>query len=334
MLTKKYLLRHKACFSCPISCGRVTRVKESPFAGEGEGPEYETIYALGSNCGVNNLAAVTKVNYLCNELGLDTITMGATIATAMELAERGYLPESDVGRNLRFGDPEAIVEFTRMTGFRNSFGDILAEGSLLLAQRYGHPELAIVSKGQEFAGYEPRGEQGMGLAYATSNIGASHMRAHMAYVELLGVPILIDPLTWKDKPPIVKDFQDVFAIIDAAGLCVFFSIRNLLTPTPDIRPVGILELLNAVTGAGYDLDELVRAGERIFNAERLFLIRAGFSRKDDTLPPRILREPLPDGPAKGMVCHLDEMLTEYYQLRGWTQDGIPTDEKLRELGLA
>jgi len=333
-LTQKYLLSHKACFSCPISCGRVTRVNEPLFEGEGEGPEYETIFALGSNCGVSNLAAVTKANYLCNELGLDTITMGATIATAMELAERGYLPKSDVGRNLRFGDPEAIVELTRMTGVREGFGDILAEGSLSLAKRYGHSELAMVSKGQEFAGYEPRGEQGMGLAYATSNIGASHMRAHMAYVELLGVPVLIDPFTWKDKPPIVKDFQDVFSIIDAAGLCVFFCIRNLMTPTLDIRPVGILELLNAATGVGYDLDELVLAGERIFNAERLFLVRAGFSRKDDTLPPRILREPLPDGPAKGVVCHLDEMLTEYYRLRGWTQDGIPTDEKLRELGLA
>jgi len=332
-LTQKYLLGHKACFSCPISCGRVTRVNEPPFEGEGEGPEYETLFALGSNCGVDNLAAVTKANYLCNELGLDTITMGATIATAMELAERGYLPSSDVGRDLHFGDAQAIVELTRRTGFRDGFGNILAEGSLLLAQRYGHPELAMVSKGQEFAGYEPRGEQGMGLAYATSNIGASHMRAHLAYVELLGVPVLVDPLTWKDKPPIVKCFQDVFSVIDAAGLCVFFSIRNLMTPTLDIRPVGILELLNAATGSGYDLDELVLAGERIFNAERLFLARAGFSRKDDTLPPRIVREPLPDGPAKGMVCHLDEMLTDYYQLRGWTQEGIPTEEKLRELGL-
>jgi len=332
-LSKKFLLRHKACFSCPISCGRVTRVNESPFEGEGEGPEYETIYALGSDCGVNNLAAVTKANYLCNELGLDTISMGSTIACAMELRERGYLPEADVGKPLRFGDGEAIVDLTRMTGLREGFGDILAEGSYRLAQRYGHPELAIVSKGQEFAGYDPRGEQGMGLAYATSSIGASHMRGDLAYMELLGIPVLIDPLTWKDKPSIVIDFQNLFAIIDSAGLCVFFSIRNLVTQTIDIRPVGILELLNAATGAEYDLDQLVRAGERIINAERLFLVRAGFSRKDDTLPPRILQEPLPDGPAKGMVCHLEEMLTEYYELRGWTQDGIPTDEKLRKLDL-
>ncbi len=333
-LTERYLVRTRACFSCPIACGRVTRVNETPFQGEGEGPEYETVYALGSNCGVDNLAAVTKANYHCNELGLDTITMGATIACAMELSEQGYLPEADVGRPLRFGDGEAVVALTRMTGLREGFGDILAEGSLRVAQRYGHPELAMVSKGQEFAGYEPRGEQGMGLAYATSSIGASHMRGDPAYIELLGVPMLIDPLTWEDKPAIVRDFQDLFAVIDSAGLCVFFSMRNYVTPTTDVRPVGILELLNGATGADYDLEELVRAGERIINAERLFLVAAGFSRKDDTLPPRLLKEPLPEGPAKGMVCHLDEMLTAYYRLRDWNPDGIPTDEKLRGLGLA
>jgi aldehyde:ferredoxin oxidoreductase len=282
---------------------------------------------------VDNLAAVTKANYLCNELGLDTITMGATIACAMELSERGYLPEADVGRPLRFGDAEAIVDLTRMTGLREGFGNTLAEGSLRVASRYGHPELAMVSKGQEFAGYEPRGAQGMGLAYATSPIGASHMRGDPAYIELLGVPMLIDPLTWEDKPAIVRDFQDGSAIIDSAGLCIFFSMRNYVTPTKDVRPVGVMELLNAATGAQYDMEEFMRAGERIINAERLFLVRAGFSRKDDSLPPRIVQEPLPDGPAKGMVCHLDEMLTAYYKLRGWNQDGIPTEEKLRELGL-
>ena len=333
-LTKKYLVRAKACFSCPIACGRVTRVTEPPFDGEGEGPEYETVYSLGSCCGVSNLAAVTKANYICNELGIDTITMGATISCAMELSELGYLPEADVGRRLRFGDAEALVELSRKTGLREGFGDILAEGSLRLAKRYGHPEFAMVSKGQDFAGYEPRGAQGMGLAYATSSIGASHMRGDPAYIELLGVPMTVDPLNWSIKPQLVKDWQEVFAVIDSAGLCVFFSVRNLTTPTQDIRPVGILELLNAATGAGYDMDSLMRAAERIINVERLFLVKAGFTRKDDSLPPRIVGEPLPDGPAKGMVCHLEEMLNDYYRLRGWTQDGIPTDKKLKELGLA
>ncbi|MGD9136414.1 MAG: aldehyde ferredoxin oxidoreductase family protein [Desulfobacterales bacterium] len=332
-LSKKFLVRAKPCFSCPIACGRVTKIPEGPYRGEGEGPEYETIYALGSDCGVDDLAALTKANYECNELGIDTISMGSTIACAMELYEKGYLPESDVGMPLNWGDGQALVQLVSQTGKRQGFGDKLAEGSLRLATDYGHPELAMVAKGQDFAGYEPRGEQGMGLAYATSPIGASHMRGDPAYFELLGVPTTIDPLSYKDKPPIVAKWQDVFAIIDAAGLCVFFSVRYLTDLTLDARPVGIMELLNTATGANYALEELEMAGERICNAERLFLTRAGFSRKDDSLPSRMTHEPMPAGPAKGHVCHLEEMLGPYYKCRGWTEDGIPTPEKLRELGL-
>jgi aldehyde:ferredoxin oxidoreductase len=143
----------------------------------------------------------------------------------------------------------------------------------------------------------------------------------------------IDPKTWDDKALLVKNWQDVFSVIDAAGLCVFFSVRNLCTPTRDILPEGIMELLNTATGANYTIEELVKVGERIFNAERLFLVKAGFSRKDDSLPIRILKEPLPDGPAKGMVCHLEEMLTDYYSIRGRNQDGIPLPNKIQELGL-
>lgn len=333
-LTKKYLVRPKACYSCPIGCGRVTKVDDPDFAGEGEGPEYETLYAMGSNCGVRNLAAVTKANYICNEMGMDTISAGSTIACAMELFERGIIPESDVGRSLRFGDAHAMVELTRMTALREGFGDLLAQGSYRMAEHYGHPEYAMVAKKQEFAGYDPRGEKGMGLAYATSPVGASHMRGDPAYIELLGVPTLLDPLSYEGKSDLIRDWQNTFAVIDAAGLCVFFSVRNLVTPTREIRPQGIMELLNAATGVGYDLDELTRAGERIFNAERLFMTRAGLSKKDDLLPPRIVKEPMPDGPAKGHVCGLEDMLDNYYRLRGWNAEGVPEGDKLRELNLA
>ena len=173
----------------------------------------------------------------------------------------------------------------------------------------------------------------MGLVYATSSIGASHMRGDTAYVEILGVPILVDPLSWEDKPQLVKDFQDVFAVIDSAGVCVFFSIRNYVTATRDIRPIGLLRLLNAATGFDYDMDSLMAAAERVINVERLFLVRAGFSAADDTLPPRIVAEPLPDGPAAGHVCELDRMLPPYYELRGWDEDGRPTAETLRALAL-
>ena len=332
-LTDKYLVRPKACYACPIGCGRVTRVEEPGFEGQGEGPEYETIYSMGSNCAVDNLAAVTKANYICNEQGMDTIAMGAVVACAMEMVEKGIISETETGQPLSFGDGRALVDLTRMTAERQGFGDLLAEGSLRLASRFGHPELAIVAKGQDFAGYDPRAEQGMGLAYATSPIGASHMRGDPAYIEILGVPFLVDPHTWHDKAPLIKDWQDHFAVIDAAGLCVFFSVRNLMRADRTIMPDGIAALINAATGADYSVEALSQAGERIFNAERLFLVRAGFSRKDDTLPDRILKTPLPDGPAKGMVCHLEEMLEEYYRIRGWDDQGRPSAAKLRELGL-
>lgn len=332
-LTRKYLVRAKACFNCPIGCGRVTKVEDPEFAGQGEGPEYETLYAMGSNCGIGNLAAVTKANYICNEMGMDTISYGSTLACAMELSERGHLPEADSGGKLRFGDVKSLVDFAYKTALREGFGDILAIGSHRMAEKYGHPELAMVAKKQEFAGYDPRGEQGMGLAYATSPVGASHMRGDPAYIELLGVPMLLDPLSCEGKAQLIKDWQNTFAIIDAAGLCVFFSVRNLVTPTRDILPQGIMELLNHATGAAYDLNEFVQCGERIFNAERLFMVRAGISAKDDTLPPRMLKEPLPDGPARGHVCRLPEMLQDYYRLRGWDKEGVPSREKLEELGL-
>ncbi len=332
-LTKQYLVRNEACYGCPIACGRRTRVEDPDFAGEGEGPEYETIYALGSNCLVDNLAAVVKANYLCNELGLDTISMGATIACAMELVERGYLEESEIGRPLQWGDGKALVELTRLTGYREGFGDRLAEGSFRLASACGHPELAMVAKKQEFPGYDPRGCQAMGLAYATSPIGGSHMRGDPAYFELFGIPKPANPLEWKGKAKPTIAYQNLSAVIDSAGLCIFFAVRNLAGDNLDVPPTGILEYLNKATGADYSLAELIEAAERIINAERQFLVKAGFSRRDDTLPQRLTREPAPSGPPQGMVCHLDEMLEEYYRLRGWTQEGIPSAERLRELGL-
>ena len=333
-LTRRFLVKNSACYGCPIGCGRKTEVDLPGFAGEGEGPEYETIYAMGSNCMVDNLAAITKANYICNEMGMDTITMGATIACAMELVDRGYLSEEEIGRSLKWGDAEALVELTRMTGNREGFGNLLAEGSYRLADRFGHPELAPVSKKQEFPGYEPRGAQAMGLAYATSPIGGSHMRGDPAYFELFGVPESMDPHQWEGKAKVTKAYQDLSAIIDSAGLCIFFAVRNLASKDLGVAPVGILEYLNAATGAGYTLEELKQAGERVINAERMLLVRAGFTAKDDSLPRRLTEEPSPTGPAKGMVCHLPEMLEEYYQVQGWTEDGVPGEEILNRLGLA
>ena len=333
VLTEKYLLRAKPCYGCPIACGRDTRVDDPIYGGEGEGPEYETIAAFGSGCGIGNLAAVTKANYLCNELGMDTISTGMTIACAMELYEKGILPEGDVGRSLNFGDASAVIALVEKMAYREGFGDALAEGSYRLAEKYGHPELSITAKKLEFPGYDPRGAKGMGLLYATSNIGASHMAGDIAYAEVFGVPERLDPLTIKEKPRLVKRFEDAFALIDAAGLCVFLSIRYLFDSKVDLWPTRLTRLMNYATGAGYTEATLLQAAERVYNLERLFLLKAGFTKADDTLPRRMLEEPMPDGPAQGHVVELDVMLPEFYQLRGWDEAGVPTGEKLAELGL-
>jgi aldehyde:ferredoxin oxidoreductase len=334
VLREKYLVRPKPCHGCPIACGRDSQVDEpEKYKGAGEGPEYETIASLGSACGIGDLAAITKANYLCNELGLDTISTGVTIACAMELYEKGFLPEADVGIPLRFGDADAVIDLIKKTAYREGLGDLVAEGSYRLAEKYGHPEFSITAKKQEFPGYDPRGSKGMGLLYATSNIGASHMAGDLAYAEVFGVPEKIDPLTIEEKPRLIKRFQDAFTVIDAAGLCVFLSVRYLFDPCVDLWPTRLTQLMNFATGAGYTEEAILRAGERIFNLERLFLIKAGFTKEDDTLPKRMLEEPMPEGPAKGHVVELGVMLPEFYELRGWDENGVPTPEKLKALGL-
>lgn len=332
-MVDNFLEKPKYCADCPIGCGRGTRVKDPGFEGEGEGPEYETIYAFGPDCMNDNLAAVIKANYVCNDLGMDTISMGSAIACAMELYDRGYLSEEDIGEPLRWGDAKAIVEFTKKTGYRDGFGDTLALGSYRMAEQYGHPELAMVSKKQDLAGYHPQGIQGLALAYATSPIGGSHMRAQTAYFEVFGVPTLVDPQDWKSKPKLVKLHQEMSSIIDSTGVCYFFAIRYYVGAKLEVTPEGFCNFLNAVTGAEYTIEEVQKAGERIFNAERQFMVKAGFSRKDDSLPERFTKTPMPEGPAKGLVAHIDEMLEEYYKIRGWDQNGIPTKEKLKDLGL-
>jgi aldehyde:ferredoxin oxidoreductase len=333
VLRQKYLVRPKACWKCPIVCGRLTKVDDPKYKGEGEGPEYETIASLGSSCGINNFSVIAKANYICNELGMDTISMGLTISCAMEMVQKGFLSEDEIGMPLKFGDGDAVIEMVKLTGYRKNFGDQLAEGSYRLASKYGHPEFSMTAKQQEFPGYDPRGAKGMGLLYATSNKGASHMAGDLAYAEVFGTPAKIDPLTTEGKPYLIKKWQNAFAVLDSAGLCVFVSIRYLFQPQVDLVPSRLEKIMNLATGAEYTPDSLIEAGERIFNTERLFLTKAGFSRKDDTLPKRMLEEPLTEGGGKGNVCELDQMLPEYYNLRGWDQNGIPTDEKLKQLGI-
>ncbi|GAB4464080.1 MAG: aldehyde ferredoxin oxidoreductase family protein [Anaerolineales bacterium] len=332
-LKDNYLIRHTPCYRCPLSCGRLTEVPDGPYKGKGEGPEYETISSLGTGCGVSNLAALVKANYLCNEYGLDTISTGMTIAAAMEMYERGYISEDVTGMPLRFGDHDAMIAMIKKMAYGEGFGRELAMGSYRLCEKYGHPEIAVTTRKQEFPGYDPRGSQGMGLLYATSNKGASHMEGDVAYEEVFGVPVKEDPLTTEGKPELVKHFQDSFALIDSSGLCVFVAIRYVFNKNRIIWPETLAAMMNLSTGAGYTPEEVLKAADRVYTLERMFLIKAGSGPEWDTLPPRMLQEPLPDGPAKGKVAELDKMLPEFYQRRGWDEKGYPTREKLMELGL-
>jgi aldehyde:ferredoxin oxidoreductase len=325
-LSKHVLVRPKGCFSCIISCGRASKVTNPKYAGEGEGPEYESAWGFGADCGIDDLDAITKANFICNELGVDTITMGTTIACAMDLFAANIITTKDTGGiPLRFGDAETMVKLVRMTGNREGFGDQLAEGSFRLATRYGHPEYSMTAKKQEMPAYDPRGVQGIGLNFATSNCGAAHVRGYTIAPEVLGNPFKVDQHTTEGKPGLVKTFQDLTAALDSTGACLFTTFG--------IGADELAALLSACTGTTYSTDDFMKTGERIWNLERLWNNKAGFTRADDTLPERVLKEPILTGPSKGDISHLEVMLPEYYELRGWDKEGVPTETKLQDLAL-
>jgi len=324
-LTGAHLLHGKGCGSCVVGCGRVAKAM-GKYNEVGEGPEYETAWAFGADCGIFDMDAVLKANFLCNELGMDTITMGSTIACAMELYEIGAVDEKTAGYDLRFGNADAMVELTRATAYREGFGDELAGGSYRLAAKYGHPDLSMTVKKQEMPAYDPRAIQGIGLEYATSNRGGCHVRGYTISPEILGLPMKMDPAVTEGKPEILKVFQDLTAALSSSGTCLFSSFA--------IGADEITAELKAVTGVDYTAEKVVQIGERIWNMERMFILKNGYSEKDDTLPPRLLKDPIPAGPAKGEVSRLPEMLPRYYEVRGWDKHGVPKKEKLAELGLS
>jgi len=321
---EKYLVRNKGCFGCTIGCGRVTNIPKGPFKSAGEGPEYEATWTFGSNLDIDDFEAICKANFLCNELGMDPITLGGTIACAVELVEKGIIPRSTA--DLSWGDGVMLVELVTKTAYRQGFGEELAEGSYRLAEKYGYPEYSMTAKKQEMPAYDPRGQQGIGLNYATSNRGGCHVRGYMTSPEILGIPVKVDPDEIEGKPALLKLFQDLTALVDASGLCLFVTFALGL---PEIAAQ-----LRTATGLDLSDDECLLIGERIWNLERLFNLQAGFTAEDDTLPPRLLKEPMKGGPHAGKVVQLGEMLPEYYQLRGWNEQGIPSEEKLKELRLA
>ncbi len=331
---KPNLVRNQACFGCTIACGRIARIDKEHFTvinkpeywGASGGLEYENAWSMGPDCGVDDLDAMTYANFICNEQGIDPISFGSTLAAAMELYETGAITDEQTGGvPLKFGSAEALAKMVEAVANGEGFGKDLGLGSKRLCEKYGKPELSMTVKGQEFPAYDPRGIQGMGLTYATSNRGACHLRSYTVSSEVLGIPEKTDPLVTEGKPALVKAFQDVTAAVDSSGLCLFSTFAWSLE---DIQPQ-----IDAACEGDWSLDRLMEMGERIWNLERQFNLAAGIDGSEDRLPKRLVTEPANTGPAKGMVNRLDEMLPEYYQLRGWTPDGVPTPETLQRLGL-
>lgn len=328
-MTKTILKSKKGCFACPIMCGRVTRIKYDENELETEGPEYETIWTFGPNCGISDLKAIALANHMCNAYGIDTISMGQIISFVMACYESGKI--KDIGVEAKFGNTEALHKLIRMTAFREGIGNVLAEGVKRASEILGGEEFAFHVKGLELPAYDPRGAKGMALSYATSNRGGCHLRAFMVAPEILSIPRYLNPNSYDNKAALTKIMQDVFAVLDSLILCKYTTLA--LFSTLKFEPDFYARLLTTATGFYVDREEFYKIGERIYNIERLFNVREGFDRRHDTLPKRLLYEPLPDGPAKGETINLDILLNEYYRVRGWDYNGTPTEKKVLELGL-
>jgi aldehyde:ferredoxin oxidoreductase len=321
------LLTNKACFGCTIACGRIAHIDQTHFTivnrkeywHASGGLEYETAYAFGPLVGVDDIDALTFASYLMNEHGMDPISFGGTLASAMELYQMGVITQKDTdGIALEFGNAEALTVMAEKTGKYEGFGQILGLGSRRMCEKYGHPELSMAVKGQEFAGYDSRVLQGMGLGYATSNRGACHLK-HDVFAEDM------EDQSGKGKAIPTKESQDRVAMMDSTGLCLFTTAAW-----------GVEEFAKQIDAAcegEWTEERLVESGERTWTIERQFNLAAGLTRADDTLPKRLLEVPAPAGTAKGKVCQLDIMLPEYYEARGWTTEGVPTEETLKRLGM-
>ena len=330
---KAQLVTNQACFGCTIACGRISKIDESHFSiqnkpqyfGASGGLEYEAAWALGAANGVNDLEALQYANMICNEDGFDPITFGATVGAVMELYEMGLLTKEQLGIDAKFGSAQALCHFVEITAKGEGFGKEIALGSARLTAKYGQPDLSMSVKGQEFPAYDGRVIQGIGLAYATSNRGACHLRGYTIASEVLGIPVKTEPADTVGKPGLVKAFQDATAAFDSAGICIFTSFAWTLA---DVAPQ-----LQAACGDEFTVENLTTIGERIWNMERDFNNRAGFTSKDDKLPKRLMTEVAKTGPGKGSVSGLEKMLPEYYELRGWDHDGMLKTDTRTRLGL-
>ncbi len=331
---KPNLTTNAGCFGCTIACGRISTIDKTHFSienkpqywGASGGLEYEAAWALGADTGVDDLDAITYVNFLCNEDGFDPITFGGTVAAAMEMFEEGILTtENTGGIELKFGSAEAFVASAEALCSGEGFGQDLALGSKRLCEKYDRPELSMNVKGQEFPAYDPRGIQGIGLNYATSNRGACHVRGYTVASEILGIPVKTEQTDTDGKPELVKAFQDATAVVDSAGLCLFTTFAWGMD--------NIAPQIDGACEGDWSVERCLEVGERIWNIERQFNNNAGFTSNDDKLPKRLLEEAIKGGPTDGQVNRLGDMLPKYYEIRGWTETGEITEETKQRLSL-
>jgi aldehyde:ferredoxin oxidoreductase len=340
-MTDQILVEGVRCFACPVACGRGTEIREGKWKGShGEGPEYETVDTLGAMCGIDDINAIAMANYRCNEYGLDTISAGATIAFAMECYQRGIINKDQTdGLALQFGDADLVVDLIERIALRKGLGDLLAEGSRRMAQRLGQgsEHFAIQVKGLELPAYDPRATKITGLAYVTASRGGDHMNGYVQGPTFIDMPFLIvDESTIADPyaanphdARVLIDLENALNVLDALGGCKFMGVV--------VSADELVDLVRSATGWDFDLAEFRKCGDRLQNLARVYSVREGLRREHDILPQRLMSDPLPDGPAKGMVFDqplLEKMKDTYYELRGWDgATGIPTPTKLHELDL-
>ncbi len=340
-----YIVKHLACYGCPIACDKIYAVQDGPFAGTvSTSIEYETLSSLGSRCYNHDLPSIIEFDRKCNDLGMDTISAGSVISFAMELFEKGILKTADAdGLDLSWGNIGTIGILLERISAREGFGDILAEGTRLAASKIGGEAhlYAMHVKGMELPAQDGRAQQSMGLAHVTSSRGADHLKGFPTIdetgypgeaVKRYGeqcLPEIIDGTATKHKPMVVVDGEHFGAVVDSVGVCKFGTFFP-----PALYWADVCEGLRAATGLDIDVEGLQAIGERIYNLQRAYNVREGITRADDTLPERFLKEKSPSMRAKGHVVYLEPMLAEYYELRQWCpESGRPTAEKLRALGL-
>jgi len=346
VFVERYGQKHKGCYNCPVACSRYYKLSDGPYAStRGEGPEYESVSALGAKCGNDNFDSILHANMLCNQLGLDTISTGNVVAWAMECSEKGILTKSQVGGlDLHFGEDTALVELIKKIASREGIGDILAEGSLNASRKLGGVDFVVHSKGLDYPAVDIRGTKGMALSFAVSPRGGDHLKGLSLYEVAPDVyandirnetGITVTPQYWLQyatKAQLMCWHENWHCVVDSLGLCKLEGIA--LKP---LLPKHFQRMFVAATGWKVSVDELKQIGERIWNVERLFNVREGKRKEDDLPPPRLLNEAISTGPAQGERLdkyEYEQLLAEYYLLRGWdSETGIPTTDKLRELKL-